>query len=267
MIESAAVSVTYLFSDIEGSTRLWEADPARAARTVAWHDEVSRTAVQRHRGAVVKTTGDGVHAVFDDPADALAAVIDLQLALAEPSTERAPLNVRCGLHLGADQRRDNDFYGPAVNRAARIMSAAHGGQVLLSQAVADRVTGRLPQSVVLRDLGLVRLRDLGSPVHVFQIVHPALRKDFPPLRSMASTPNNLAQQLNSFVGRDHEMEQVRQLLASSRLLTLLGMGGLGKSRLSMQVAAIVLEDYPDGVWFVELAALSDPHLVPQAVAS
>ena len=267
MIESAAASVTYLFSDIEGSTRLWEADPGRAAQTVAWHDEISRTAVQHHRGAVVKTTGDGVHAVFDDPADAIAAVIDLQLALAEPSTERAPLNVRCGLHLGVDQRRDNDFYGPAVNRAARIMSAAHGGQVLLSQAVAERVTGRLPQSVVLRDLGSVRLRDLGSPEHVFQIVHPALRKDFPPLRSMASTPNNLAQQLNSFVGRDHEMEQVRQLLANSRLLTLLGMGGLGKSRLSMQVAAIVLEDYPDGVWFVELAALSDPHLVPQAVAS
>ena len=176
MIESAAASVTYLFSDIEGSTRLWEADPGRAAQTVAWHDEISRAAVQRHRGAVVKTTGDGVHAVFDDPADAIAAVIDLQLALAKPSTERAPLNVRCGLHLGADQQRDNDFYGPAVNRAARIMSAAHGGQVLLSQAVADRVTGRLPQGVVLRDLGAVRLRDLGSPEHVFQLIHPALRR-------------------------------------------------------------------------------------------
>jgi class 3 adenylate cyclase len=267
MVESAAASVTYLFSDIEGSTRLWEADPGRAARTVAWHDEISRSAVQRHRGTVVKTTGDGVHAVFDDPADAVEAVIELQLDLAQQSAERAPLNVRCGLHLGTDQRRDNDFYGQAVNRAARIMSAAHGGQVLLSQAVADRITGRLPQGAMLRDLGTVRLRDLGSPEHVFQIIHPALRHDFPPLRSMASTPNNLAQQLNSFVGRDHEMDQVRQLLANSRLLTLLGMGGLGKSRLSMQVAAVVLEDYPDGVWFVELAALSDPHLVPHAVAS
>jgi predicted ATPase/class 3 adenylate cyclase len=267
MIESAAASVTYLFSDIEGSTRLWEADPGRAAQTVAWHDEISRAAVQRHRGAVVKTTGDGVHAVFDDPADAIAAVIDLQLALAKPSTERAPLNVRCGLHLGADQQRDNDFYGPAVNRAARIMSAAHGGQVLLSQAVADRVTGRLPQGVVLRDLGAVRLRDLGSPEHVFQLIHPALRREFPPLRSMATTPNNLAQQLNSFVGRDRDMAQVQQLLASSRLLTLLGMGGLGKSRLSVQVAAVVLDNYADGVWFVEVAALSDPQLVTQAAAS
>ena len=267
MIESSAASVTYLFSDIEGSTRLWEADPARAAHTVAWHDEVSRKAVQRHRGAIVKTTGDGVHAVFEDPADAVAAVIDLQLALAEPGAERALLNVRCGLHLGADQRRDNDFYGPAVNRAARIMSAAHGGQVLLSGAVAERVQGRLPQNVVLRDLGAVRLRDLGSPEHMFQVIHPALRKEFPPLRSMATTPNNLAQQLNSFVGRDRDMAQVQQLLASSRLLTLLGMGGLGKSRLSVQVAAVVLDNYPDGVWFVELASLVDPQLVPQAVAS
>ena len=234
---------------------------------MAWHDEISRSAVQRHRGTVVKTTGDGVHAVFDDPADAVAAVVDLQLALAEPSAERASLNVRCGLHLGADQRRDNDFYGPAVNRAARIMSAAHGGQVLASRAVADRVTGRLPPEVVLRDLGSVRLRDLGSPEHVFQVIHPALRKDFPPLRSMASTPNNLPEQLNSFVGRDRDMVQVQQMLANSRLLTLLGMGGMGKSRLSVQVAAVVLDNYPDGVWFVELAALSDPQLVPQAVAS
>ena len=267
MIESTTTTVTYLFSDIEGSTRLWESDPARAARTIAWHDGLSRAAVERHRGTVVKMTGDGLHAAFDDPADAVAAVIELQLGLAEAGADRVPLSVRCGLHLGADQRRDNDFYGPAVNRAARIMSAAHGGQVLVSRAVADGVSGRLPPDTAMRDLGAVRLRDLGTAEHLYQIVHPRLRTEFPPLRSMASTPNNLAQQLNSFVGRDREMEQVRQLLANSRLLTLLGMGGLGKSRLSMQLAAVVLEDYPDGVWFVELAALSDPHLVPQATAS
>jgi len=127
--------------------------------------------------------------------------------------------------------------------------------------------GRLPRDAMLRDLGAVRLRDLGSPEHVYQVIHPGLRGEFPPLRSMASTPNNLAQQLNSFIGRDRDMEQVQLLLANSRLLTLLGMGGLGKSRLSVQVAAIVLDNYPDGVWFVELAALSDPRLVPQAVAS
>jgi predicted ATPase/class 3 adenylate cyclase len=267
MIASTAATVTYLFSDIEGSTRLWEADPARAARSVAWHDEIARATVVRHRGVVVKMTGDGVHAAFDDPAEAVAAALELQLALAEDDPERLPLKVRCGLHLGADERRDNDFFGPAVNRAARIMAAAHGGQVLVSGAVAQGLDHRLPAAAMLRDLGPVRLRDLGSPEHLYQLVHPRLRSDFPPLRSMASTPNNLAQQLNSFVGREREMEEVRQLLASSRLLSLLGMGGLGKSRLSMQVAAIVLEDYPDGVWFVELAAVTDPLLVPQATAS
>jgi predicted ATPase/class 3 adenylate cyclase len=267
MIASTAATVTYLFSDIEGSTRLWENDPARAARSVAWHDDLTRAAVGRHRGVVVKMTGDGVHAAFDDPLEAAAAVLELQLALAEDDPERLPLKVRCGLHLGADERRDNDFFGPAVNRAARIMAAAHGGQVLVSGAVAQRLRSQLPAATSLRDLGLVRLRDLGSAEHLYQLVHPGLRSEFPPLRSMASTPNNLAQQLNSFVGREREMEEVRRLLANSRLLSLLGMGGLGKSRLSMQVAAIVLEDYPDGVWFVELAALADPLLVPQATAS
>ena len=262
-----AATVTYLFSDIESSTRLWEADPARAARTIAWHDGLSRAVVQRHRGALVKMTGDGMHAAFDDPVDALAAVVDLQLALKESDGDRAPLGVRCGLHLGADERRDDDFFGPAVNRAARIMSAAHGGQVLVSQAVADRVAEALPPAVVLRDLGSVRLRDLGSPERLYQVVHPGLRSEFPPLRSMASTPNNLAQQLNSFIGRDRDIEQLKALLASTRLLTLFGMGGLGKSRLSVQLAAIVLDDYADGVWFVELAALAEAALVPQAVAS
>jgi predicted ATPase/class 3 adenylate cyclase len=267
MIESAAAAVTYLFSDIEGSTKLWESDPARAAKTLAWHDDLSRGVVARHGGNVVKMTGDGLHAAFEDAADAVGAAVELQLALAVPPEGGVPLAVRCGLHLGSDQRRDNDFFGPAVNRAARIMSAAHGGQVLLSRAVAERVTGRLPPGALLRDVGAVRLRDLGSPEHLYQLVHSALRSEFPPLRSMASAPNNLSQQLNSFVGRDRDMEQVRQLLANSRLLTLLGMGGLGKSRLSMQVAAIVLEDYPDGVWFVELAPVADPNLVPQATAS
>lgn len=266
MIDSTATTVTYLFSDIEGSTRLWETEPERAARTLAWHDQVTRAAVGRHGGTVVKMTGDGVHAAFNDAADALAATVELQLALAAEDPLHAPIHLRCGLHTGSSQRRDNDFFGQAVNRAARIMSAAHGGQVLVSRTAAERIGDRLPEGAVLRDLGWVRLRDLGSPEYLFQLVHPALRKEFPPLRSMASTPNNLTQQLNSFVGRDRDMEQVQQLLASSRLLTLLGMGGLGKSRLSVQVAAIVLDNYRDGVWFVELAALSDPALVPHAVA-
>ena len=178
-----------------------------------------------------------------------------------------PLPLRCGLHAGIDERRDGDFYGRAVNRAARIMCAAHGGQMLLSKAVAEQVSGMLPDGVSLRDLGTVRLRDLSSPEHIYQLVHPQLRADFPALRSLEGTPNNLTQQLNSFIGRERELVEIKQMLASNRLVTLLGMGGIGKSRLSMQLAAEVLDDFPDGVWFVELAALTDPSSVPQAVAS
>ncbi len=177
------------------------------------------------------------------------------------------LNVRCGLHSGTYQRRDNDYYGPDVNRAARVMSVAHGGQTLLSRAVADFVLEELPGAATLRDLGRVRLRDLSSPEQVFQLVHPGLRGDFPPLRSLEGTPNNLPQQLNSFVGREREVAEVKAMLHSNRLATLLGMGGIGKSRLSVQLGAEVLDEYADGVWLIELAALSDPQLVAQAVAS
>ncbi len=262
-------AVTYLFSDVEGSTRLWETEPERIGPALARHDALARRCVEQHGGRVVKTTGDGLHAAFDDPAAAVAAAVQLQLEVCHPPAGVLPLALRCGLHLGVDQRRDGDYFGPAVNRAARVMSAAHGGQVLLSQAVVERVADRLPPEQSLRDLGIVRLRDLTQPDRLFQLVHPRLRSEFPALRSLASTPNNLPQQLNSFVGRERELDEVRAMLGypSVRLLTLLGMGGLGKSRLSLQAAAEVLDDYPDGVWFVELAPLSDPRSVPQAVAS
>lgn len=259
-------AVTYLFTDIEGSTRLWETEPERMRPALARHDALAEAIVARHRGTVVKMTGDGVHAAFDDPRDAVAAAVELQRALAEPG-DGVALKIRCGLHLGADERRRGDFFGPAVNRAARIMSAAHGGQILVSQAVAEQVHARLPADVTLRDLGAVRLRDLASPERVYQVVHPQLRAQFPPLRSLEATPNNLAQQPNSFVGRERELAEVRKLLRAHRLVTLAGMGGLGKSRLSVQLGAEVLDDYPDGVWLVELAALADGELVPQAVAS
>ena len=260
--------VTYLFSDVEGSTRLWESEPDRIGPALARHDLLARAAVARHGGRVVKMTGDGLHAAFDDPAAAVAAVAEIQLGVTHPPEDVLPLALRCGLHLGVDERRDGDYFGQAVNRAARVMQAAHGGQVLLTQAVAERVRQRLPAGSSLRELGAVRLRDLTNPEHLYQWVHPELRDVFPPLRSLASTPNNLPQQLNSFVGRERELDEVRAVLGypTVRLLTLLGMGGLGKSRLSLQVAAEVLDDFPDGVWFIELAPLSDPQSVPQAVA-
>ena len=169
-------------------------------------------------------------AAFDDPVAAIAASVELQLALAAPPTEgELALRVRCGLHVGAVEQRDGDFFGNPVNRAARIMSVAHGGQVLLSQAVVDLVSGRLPPGVEVRDLGAVRLRDLTRPEHVFQILHPQLRQDFPALRSLESTPNNLPQQVTSFAGASRA-RGVKRLLGTTRLLTLLGVGGIGKTR-------------------------------------
>jgi predicted ATPase len=175
--------------------------------------------------------------------------------------------VRCGLHAGVVERRDNDYFGSPVNRAARIMRAAHGGQVLLSQAVVDCVREILPAAVSLRDLGNVRLKDLATPEHVYQVVHPQLRQEFPALRSLEATPNNLPLQVTSFIGREQALVELQRLLARTRLLTLTGSGGCGKTRLSLQVAADCPEQFPDGAWLVELAPLSDPGLVPQTVAT
>ena len=260
-------TVTFLFTDIEGSTRLWEHDAQRMRPALARHDALTRAAVEGHRGTVVKMIGDGVHAAFADPLDAVGATLQLQQALADPeATGGVPLRVRCGLHLGVVEQRDNDFFGTAVNRAARIMAAAHGGQVIVSQAVADRVADRLPYAVSLRDLGAVCLRDLASPERVYQVLHPQLRQEFPALRSLTATPNNLAQQVTSFVGRERELAEVKKLLAQTRLATLLGAGGIGKTRLSLHAAVEVLDDFADGVWFVELAPIADPRLLAQAVA-
>jgi predicted ATPase/class 3 adenylate cyclase len=258
---------TLLFTDIEGSTRLWEQEGERMSRALAEHDALSRKAVEGNRGLVVKMTGDGMYAAFDDPLDALHATATLQQSLARLAADNhVPLRVRTGLHLGIVERRDNDLFGSPVNRAARIMKAAHGGQVLLSQAVVDQVCKRLPSSISLRDLGAVRLRDLATSEHVYQLVHPELRQDFPALRSLEAIPNNLPQQVTSFIGRERELAEAKSLLEGTRLLTLLGMGGLGKTRLSLQIGADVLEKYPDGVWFVDLAPIRDPSLVPNVAA-
>jgi len=258
--------VTFLFTDVEGSSRLWEQEPARMRSAMEHHDAIVKAAVAERRGKVVKMLGDGVHAAFDDPLNAMAAAIAIQQGLAE-ATGHLRLAVRAGLHAGVEQERDDDYFGRSVNRAARLMSVAHGGQILLSQAVAALVQQRLPPGVTLRDLGEVRLRDLASAERVFQVQHPALRADFPALRALTATPNNLPQPLTSFVGREREVEDVVRLVAKSRLVTLTGVGGIGKTRLSLQVAARLMDDFPDGVWLVELASLADARLVPEAVAS
>lgn len=267
MLSTPAITATFVFTDIVGSTRLWEREPDAMRAALAQHDAICRDAVGACRGRLVKTTGDGIHAVFDDPLDAVRAAQLLQHDLARAPGTGVDLKVRCGLHMGPAERRDGDYYGPVLNRAARIMAAAHGGQVLLSQAVAEAVRTRLAPPFALLDLGPVRLRDLDEAEPLHQLVHPTLRAQFPPLRELARTPTNLPQRLNSFVGRERELVEIRTRLADTRLLTLLGMGGMGKSRLSLELAATLLDEYPDGVWLIELAPLVDPVRVPLALAT
>lgn len=258
----------HLFTDIEGSTRLWEEQGARMRHALAQHDALARAAVEHHRGRVVKTMGDGMHAVFAQPLDALAATLELQRALDDPAaTDGMGLKVRCGLHLGADELRDDDYYGPDVNRAARIMAAGHGGQVLLSGALMHALGGALPPAAALLALGSVRLRDVPRPEALYQLVGEGLRREFPPLRGLAQTPHNLPQSLNRFVGRDAALGHLAELLASYRLLTLWGPGGIGKTRLALQLGRQLLGRFGDGVWFVELAQVNDPAQVAQAVAA
>ena len=258
---------TFLFTDIEGSTEKWEQEPERMAKAVAAHDALLRDAVEKNRGRVIKTSGDGIVAVFADPVDGIAAVVATQLALTDPAlTAGIPLAVRCGLHAGEAQRHGDDYLGTTLNRAARVMALAYGGQVLLSQAVADRLVGRLHEGIALRDLGEVRLKGLAGTERVHQLLHPRLREAFPALRSLEATPNNLPQQLTSFVGREREIEDAEALLARTRLLTLSGIGGLGKTRLALQIAGNVLDRYRDGVWFVDLAPIRDGALVTSEAA-
>jgi hypothetical protein len=172
-----------------------------------------------------------------------------------------------GLHSGESQERDADYFGPVVNRAARIMSAGFGGQILVSSFTAELAAGRLPQDASLLDLGEHCLRDLALPEHLYQICHPQLEQRFPPLKSLGAYLHNLPVQLTSFIGRQHELDEVNRLLDQTRLLTLLGPGGTGKTRLMLQAAAEVIDRYPDGVWFVGLAALADPDMLANQVAS
>ncbi len=266
-MQEATTVLTFLFTDIEGSTSKWEEHPEQMAQAVAGHDALLREAVQRTGGHIVKTTGDGIYAAFPAPADGLGAVIDIQVGLLDPAvTAGLPLRVRCGLHTGAVHARDNDYFGTTINRTARIMGAAHGGQILVSQALADAMRGQLPEGVSLLDLGSVRLKGLSTSEAVFQVVHPRLDQSFPALRELEATPNNLPQQLTSFIGRERECAEVAEMLTTARLLTLLGMGGLGKTRLSLQIGSDVMDLYPDGVWFIDLQAVLDGSLVASETA-
>lgn len=205
---------------------------------------------------------------FPTAPDALAAALDAHLALQKPDRgEIGSIRVRMGMHTGEAEERDNDYFGPTLNRVARLQGVGHGQQTLLSQATYQLVCDGLPPDVTLQDMGQHRLKDLLAPEHVWQILHPALPTEFPSLKSLDYLPTNLPRQMTSFIGRQREMEEVKRLLKTTPLLTLLGIGGVGKTRLSVQVGADLLDHYKDGVWLVELAALTEPDLVTQAIAS
>jgi len=262
--------VTFLMTDIEGSTRLWAEAPEAMRASLARHDAIAASVVGEHAGFLIKPRGEGdsTFSVFARATDAVTAACALQTALtAEPWPETAALRVRIAVHTGEADLGTDDYYGIAVNRCARLRSIAHGGQVLVSESTTGLVREALPEEVTLRDLGYQRLRDLAEPERVSQLLHSALPSDFPALRTIDLVPNNLPYQVSTFIGRDAEMARIRELLRETRLLTLTGAGGVGKTRLALQAAAEMLYEYQDGVWLAELASLSDGDLVAQSVAT
>jgi predicted ATPase len=246
--------VTFLFTDVEGSTRRWEADADEMRTALAAHDEVLHGAIEGHGGLLFKHTGDGVCAAFASPGSAVDAAVAAQRALELP--------VRMGLATGEAELRGGDYFGAVLNRAARVMAAGHGGQVLLADSTAGLLSG-----VDLIDLGPRRLRDLAAPIGVFQVRVADLRTEFPPLRALDVSPGNLRPATTSFIGRESEAGEVHAAVKAHRLVTLTGVGGVGKTRLAVEVAARLADEFPDGVWFFELAAVTDPAAVPDAVAA
>jgi predicted ATPase len=246
--------VTFLFTDVEGSTRRWEADADGMRAALAAHDQVLCRAIEAHGGWLFKRTGDGVCAAFASPRSAVDAAVAAQRALELP--------VRMGIATGEAELRESDYFGAVLNRAARVMAAGHGGQILLAESTAGLLSG-----VDLIDLGPRRLRDLPTPVQVFQVQAPGLPEDFPPLRTLDASPGNLRPQTTSFIGRESEVAELQGAVKAHRLVTLTGVGGVGKTRLALEVAARLADEFPDGVWFFELAAVTDPAAVPDAIAA
>ncbi len=261
-------TVTFLFTDIEGSTRLLRQLGDRYAGMLAEYRRLVRTVSQEKGGKEVDTQGDACFVAFLSARNALTAAVAAQRAInVHAWPEGVSLRVRMGIHTGEALAAETGYVGMDVHRAARICAAGHGGQILLSQTTRDITEERPLEGLTLRDLGEHRLKDLGQAQHLYQVMMPDLPSDFPQLRSLDVWPNNLPIQLTSFIGREQEIAEVKRLLAGTRLLTLTGTGGCGKTRLALQVAADLLDDYADGVWLMDLAVLTDAALVPQKMAT
>lgn len=261
-------TVTLVFTDIEGSTRLLERLGDRYAALIADHHRIVDAAAARHGGTRVDAAGDGLFISFATARGALSAAVEAQRELAAHAwPDGAEVRVRVGIHTGEPMSASTGLVGLDVHRAARICAAGHGGQILVSQAARSLVGSALPEGIALRDLGDHRLRGLESAERLYQVVAPGLEDNFPPVRTLDTLPNNLPRQLSTFIGREAEIEAAEARLAGATLLTLTGAGGVGKTRLALEVAAHVASSYPDGVWLVELASVIDGELVDDAVAA
>ena len=254
-------TVTFLFTDIEDSTRLWESTPVDMAAAVQAHDVIVRSAIERYGGHVFATGGDGFCAAFSSAVGAVTAAVESQREL--EGDDAIPFVTRMALHTGEAIERDCNYYGTEVNRAARLMALAHGGQVLMSDTAEVLVRSR----VALRPLGDHLLRGLRGTIPVFQVMAVGLPSEFPVLRSVDQFAGNLPRQVSSLVGRDLEVDDVADLVRSHRLVTLIGVGGVGKTRLAIEVGAELAGEFDDGVWIVELAGVGDPGTVPAALAT
>jgi len=261
--------VAFLFTDIEGSTRLWEQNPKAMQSAQTRHNEILRAAFEAHGGYVFNVVGDAFCAAFQDAGDAVRAAAAAQAALHSEAWGETVIKVRMGIHIGGAEIQENgDYQGYlTLSRVQRLMSAGHGGQALISQATCNLINTNLPEQISLRDMGERRLKDLTQPERIYQLVIADLPADFPPLKTLDIYRHNIPAQLTNFIGREKETKEIKAAIAAHRLVTLTGSGGTGKTRLSLQAAADLLDQYPDGVWFAELAPLTDSNLIPQSILS
>lgn len=264
----ARATLTFLFTDIEGSTERWERHPTEMSGALARHDTIVRNAIRQNQGSLFKTVGDGSCSVFEKPANAVQAAVNAQLTLGQERFEAVGgVSVRMAVHDGSAEQRQGDYFGPTVNRVARLLSIAHGGQIVASAAALERAKAELPAEYTWRDLGVHRMKDLVDPESVFQIGFPGLRDEFPALKSLGTLPNNLPNQVSPLVGRREILAEVGELVKTNALVTLVGTGGVGKTRVALQVGADLLDGSAHGVWFVDLAPLKDPAAVVAAIAA
>lgn len=260
--------LAFLLTDIEGSTQRWEAWPDAMRDALDRHDTILRESILSRNGHVFRTAGDSFFAAFATPSDAVAAALHAQQALtAQDFSAVGGLKVRMAVHAGPVSARNRDYFGPGINRTARLLRVAYGGQVLISGTVAHLLQAKLPSEAGLFDLGEHRFRDLAEPEHVYQLLAPGLAGAFPPLRSLGASADHLPRQLTSLIGRENDVAEIKERLKKYRLLTITGSGGVGKTRVAVQVGSELLDEYPDGVWFVELGPLDDPRLVAEEICS